>query len=249
LFCFQKCALDLETFRLITMLSYCNLKVSFIMFQIALCLIDIFKNCAPFVFKMTSQVSKSTFANAYLRFDAPKTESLNSVKSVFCLRWSYVRFCCWTPYTITSYTTVHTWCLRYPSLQSRPTQPRCLRLFCLRPRSAPVILSSRTQLTSSYQPNVTRSLTEDCVHRHHVLSNLLLHFSILTQCMLLSRAIPYTRPYVNETTSANFLQRKFPVYSLIPRSTNNWMTSFNNAYGPNRTSWTCSAIEQQMGRR
>ena len=53
-FCFQRCALDLETFRLITILSYCNLKVTFIMFQIARCLIDIFKNCAPFVFKMTS---------------------------------------------------------------------------------------------------------------------------------------------------------------------------------------------------
>ena len=167
----------------------------------------------------------------------------------FCLWWYSLPFCCWTPYAHTSYTAVHTWCLRYPSLQCRPTHSSCLRLFCLRPRSAQVIRSYRTQSTCSYQPNVTHPLTEDCVLRHHVLSHTFVHFSILTQCMLLSRAIPYTRPFVNETTSANFLPRKFPVYRLIPRSTNNWMTSFKYAYGPNRTSWTCSTIEQQMGRR
>jgi hypothetical protein len=51
----------------------------------------------------------------------------------------------------------------------------------------------------------------------HVLTHLLLHFSILTQCMLLSRAIPYTRPYVNEATSSEFPATQIPRLQPHPK--------------------------------
>lgn len=128
------------------MLSFGNLKLSFTIYQVALCLLKILKKCTPNEFKMTSSKSKTAFTDACLRFDTPKTESEDFFGSVCLSSGGLIAFVLKSvPTHPPGY--AHLLCLRYPRLQCHPTQFNCLRLLSLRPRSAPVILSSRTQPT------------------------------------------------------------------------------------------------------